>query len=299
METDNSNQQPNSDQSKRERKNFLDYDPNQKGTVLILIGIIFVILIVGIGGYYLGKRTMNQSPIPISQELQTSIKVSSSSVSTATVPNKLYVKRQYDPNESIGGTKIYQAKVLNFLDGILDNNLLGTSCSPKYQFVIKDTKTGNTDFQYYDKQSKKWITVEDQQQKIQLQKIIQDASNSVGPTSAGTIQTCDVEDGRQIIVYQTIGDKQLVTPYFATSNSSREQPSFSTISNIKGGIFFSCDQPLELTKTNQFYYKCGQGEATTGIDYYYKIDLISKTSTIVAKCNFESGSPQPPTIRCE
>lgn len=69
METNNSNQQPQSNPSLLQIKSLLNPTPSQKGNFLIPIGLAFLILIVGVVAYYLGT-TKNSRPIITSKAPQ-------------------------------------------------------------------------------------------------------------------------------------------------------------------------------------------------------------------------------------
>lgn len=60
MEINNTNQQSKPSQSSPQVQSSLNPTPNQKGNFLIPIGVIFLILVVGVGGYYLGKTRSHQ-----------------------------------------------------------------------------------------------------------------------------------------------------------------------------------------------------------------------------------------------
>lgn len=76
METNNTNQQPQTDQSQPKTQCSLSPILNQKGNFLILIGVIFLILIVGAVAYYLGTtkntKQIQSNPQPYQDNTQTS-----------------------------------------------------------------------------------------------------------------------------------------------------------------------------------------------------------------------------------
>ena len=56
METNNDNQQPQSNLSSPQSQPSLNTISNQKGNFLIPIGLVFLILVIGVGAYYLGTQ---------------------------------------------------------------------------------------------------------------------------------------------------------------------------------------------------------------------------------------------------
>lgn len=67
METSNTDQQPKLNQPSPQIQPSSNIVPNQKGNFIILIGVVFLILIVGIGAYYLGQQTSKKTQ-PSGQE---------------------------------------------------------------------------------------------------------------------------------------------------------------------------------------------------------------------------------------
>lgn len=63
METNNTNQQPQLNPSPPQIQPSLNPSPNQRGNFLIPIGLAFLILVIGVGAYYLGtKSTISYKP---------------------------------------------------------------------------------------------------------------------------------------------------------------------------------------------------------------------------------------------
>lgn len=87
METDNTNQQPQPNPSSPQIQPSLNPTPNQKGNFLIPIGLAFLILVIGVGAYYLGKsqsyQSSNDQRIQVSPSPPTSTEPTNSPSATA------------------------------------------------------------------------------------------------------------------------------------------------------------------------------------------------------------------------
>ncbi len=108
METSNTDQQSQLNQSSPQVQPSSNIVPNQKGNFIIPIGIIFLILVMGIGAYYLGtNRTINSDSqkstnVPSVTQLTPTVQPSQSSYtnalgvaiwSLADVGNEVYLKQ--------------------------------------------------------------------------------------------------------------------------------------------------------------------------------------------------------------
>jgi hypothetical protein len=274
----------------------------QTHSLLVILIVIVALITICMIGYILGNHRQpnlrtNLPANSYTSDVQSLLK---KKPLIPTTPETIdYKKIQYDPDELINNARLYQSRILNILRSVKNDDLASMKCSPQYQYMDKATNAEfKSSFNYYDRDIQKTVNITDPNSISRLNILIQNISDSNTVNSIRNLAFCETGDGRIIVEYEVV-ENAIATAYFGLKNGLAIQSGMHTITSISGkSPFFSCPQPLQLTKSNQLYYKCGEGEADSGIDYYYKIDLIQKTKTLLEQCTFQSGTPDASTITC-
>jgi hypothetical protein len=122
------------------------------------------------------------------------------------------------------------------------------------------------------------------------------------PSSISSIAMC-VGDNQTIIIYQI----------FSGGGGSRNSAHFGYLENNKvvsavvvpadGSPYFTCSDPLVLTKDEELYYSCGGGDAGYASASIYKINLSKGSFNQIYKCTSTSDLENYPnsqvSVACE
>lgn len=118
METNNTNQQPQPNPSPPQTQPSLNPSPNQRGNFLIPIGLAFLILVIGVGAYYLGTQ---KSKSPNSQQ-STNTPTSTQGTPTNYPSQSLYTNALGLTTWSLAnvGNEIYLKQTINITNDKVD-----------------------------------------------------------------------------------------------------------------------------------------------------------------------------------
>lgn len=197
---------------------------------------------------------------------------------------RIYSKRQFDINSKFYLTQNYPSELVN----IKEDNLLGMNCSQQYVHQM------GTWYSDYDKK----IEIKD----ANLLRLIESA-----PTDLKGFETdsfvffafCAIENGGTVVKYEKLagggGSRNIV--YFGMANAIG---SVEEVTSIKtdGSVGFTCNMPLQFTRSNMLYYSCGGGDGGSGSASIYKIDINNKTNTRIIKCDSFVNPNGKPLLEC-
>jgi len=261
-----------------------------------LIALIFVcLLIAGLYGYYFIKsktitQTIQPTPSPISTIPTTTNSPSPTLVLPTSEPlsTKPFVKRQFNMTEKFFSTQSFPSTLLSKND----NELTSSRCTERYENW--SPSQNQLQFSYYNETSKKNIQLTD----TRLLTFITAANKNVSSGIISSIQFCETENGKYIVIYsQTHGGGGAGSDtYFAYANPDNTLQKITTIPSEQGA-YFACFQPLQLTKTNVFYYQCSGGEGNMAS--IYEVDLTNNSHKLFYQCEFTKPFSQGSTVTCK
>lgn len=232
---------------------------------LLFIAFLFFAVI-----YVIFSRQQTSSGLPINNQDKKSV---------------VYSKRQFDTNSKFYLTQSYPLELVN----IKEDNLLGMNCS-----------------QQYVRQMDKWYSDYDNKIEIKdanLLRLIESAPTDLKGSKTDSFvffALCVIENGGTIVKYEKWagggGSRNIV--YFGMVNASGSVEKITSI-NTDGTVGFTCNMPLQFTRSNILYYSCGGGDGGSGSASIYKVDLNKKTNTRVLKCNSSANPTGKPFLECQ
>jgi hypothetical protein len=283
--------------------------------VMIVIGVIALVL-VGVGGYILGTHQVNSPKMsdtnPAISASPTSMPTESPSTpagdngvactmeaklcpdgsyvsrsgpkcefaacpSTSTKLPDGYIRRNYNPTDKLIDDKSYPTE----LTSVKDAGLLGMKCSEAY------TIDATASLYYsYTQNATKARELDDAEILKNVAIVKKSTSKNVD-----TFVSCKTTNNQTFFEFDTQagGGGAGNTATFGLVKDNQ----FEEVASIKnpGAPYFSCAVPLQITTSNQFFFKCGGGDGGSGAGGVYKVDITNKKATQVVFYETHADTP--------
>jgi hypothetical protein len=223
---------------------------------------VFLLLFTAIGATYL---LGSNNPPEVSTTPPSTYKASQSPL---TISENLFSKQDFSSSLSgAGSSPILPADYPVELKSIKESDLVGIKCtfplSKSDQHIYASTLS-NKQQEVNDSAVDELFTLLQQ-------------SNSNTPVT--NVIYCKTTDNRQLALYHIGIQGEYV------SEIINNQVQVINTNNKVDGLYFKCENPLMLTKNQDFYLSCTGGDNTI-YQIIYKINLNNKTINNVYECNF-------------
>ncbi|MCL4397897.1 hypothetical protein M1403_02630 [Patescibacteria group bacterium] len=248
----------------------------KRGNILVIIPILVILLTIAAGYLYFQK----QETKPASQVVQKTAKNTPGETASNSAkfppspvppvnPNKDplslyttdYLKRQFPPNKFMGLENYPQE-----ITSVKESDLVGLKCSPYY----------NKDWNgiWYRSGDGKKLADGSQETSAFFQKLQSFSEILIKKPIESNFQLCETEDGRQLVLHDN---------HLGLVKADITFVPVTTLSD-PGDPYFVCPNPIQLTKSDLFYYECGSGDGGAAYGFLFRIDLNQKTSQLIRKC---------------
>lgn len=259
---------------------------NQRRNLPIILGVLVLLFVVGVGAYYLG--TKQNKPL------------ASNITSTPTPTENAISQVTPIPTSTSNSVKEYKARYFNVTDNfwenikypteltqIVESSLTPISCTSTYSGYGKD-------YTSYDEKTQKSTPLTN----ALLLNYIQTINKKYEGKTVSEIFACSPEQGKTVILYSLgpCGGGCSGIPYVGIVNGSDIQEAGTMQEDM---AYFGCRQPLQLTKDNIFYFKCGGGDGPGASTSIYKLSLNNLALSKVKHCEAGIDEAGKSYSRCE
>lgn len=243
---------------------------------IILGSLIFLIAIVA-GAYYLGTKQSKPEQSSLTQSSDVTASAASQSILTPTTivtPDltQKYKTRHYNMTDNFGENNKYPAELLQ----VEESSLTPIACSPLYSGYGKG-------YTFYDEKTQKSYPLSD----ASLLSYIETINKKYESQFVSEIITCSAEQGKTVVLYSIgpCGGGCSGIPHVGVVNNA----DIIEVANIPAKFeenmaYFGCRQPLQLTKDNMFYFRCGGGDGPGSSASLYKLSLDNFSLSRVKQC---------------
>ena len=222
---------------------------------------------------------MEVKPSQLPTQQSTSIPTTSAD---NTASNEFKV-RYYNPNDIFFDKEKYPIEITD----VQDSSLTQMSCTSNYTGYGKD-------YTSYDESTRKSNPLTDKT----LLSDIQMLNKQYNGKTVSEILACVPQQGKRIVLYSLgpCGGGCSGIPYVGVEDST----GIHQVSQIQNNMaYFGCRQPLQLTKTNNFYFKCGGGDGPGASASIYNLSLNNLTVTKVKECTAGIDEAGKQYSKCE
>lgn len=258
---------------------------NQRGNLPIILGVLVLLFVVGAGAYYLGMKQNKPLTSNITSTPSPTENASSQVTPLPTTSNaiKEYKARYFNLTDNLWENTKYPTE----LTQLAESSLTPISCTPTYSGYGKD-------YTSYDEKTQKSTPLTD----ASLLNYIQTINNKYEGKTVSEIFACSPEQGKTVVLYSLgpCGGGCSGIPYVGVVNGSDIQEAGTM---QEGMAYFGCRQPLQLTKDNMFYFRCGGGDGPGASTSIYKLSLNNLSLSKVKHCEAGIDEAGKSYSKCE